>query len=216
METLVIVLRRALFLWALAFMASCIAVSAFQPIPPVPQLPPDASPMSSSQFTILLGVIASIVSTFATFAFQIYRENRNRRWDLEDRRIAREAADAKLDKQTEELRKIASLEAELTRARAEKVEVELKLAAAAQATRVAHVEQRVEAHGVNTAERLKHIGSAIDAVLTSRPRRSTDTPAAGQVLAEVRATKVVVDETLKAVEEVKDVVTNGDARAEQP
>lgn len=49
----------------------------------------NAAPTASNQFAILVSTIAGIASLLATQWFQIYRENRNRRWDLQDRAAAR-------------------------------------------------------------------------------------------------------------------------------
>ena len=46
-------------------------------------------PSSSNQVAILITTIAGFASLLATSMFQIYRENRNRKWDLQDRAAAR-------------------------------------------------------------------------------------------------------------------------------
>jgi hypothetical protein len=48
-----------------------------------------AAPSASTQFAILLTTIAGMVSMLATQFFAMYRENRNRKWDLQDRETAR-------------------------------------------------------------------------------------------------------------------------------
>lgn len=46
-------------------------------------------PSASTQFAILITTIAGMVSMLATQFFSMYRENRNRKWDLQDRAAAR-------------------------------------------------------------------------------------------------------------------------------
>lgn len=182
--------------------------------------------MTQPQFTILMATIAGIVSTFSTLFVSIYRENRNRRWDLEDRRVARENSEAqlkaanvelqkKLDAQTEDLKHVARLEAELTRARAERIEADLRAETILSRKRVEAVEQHVVQHGTDIKSKLQHIGEALENVRLHRPRRSTDTLptlATAEVLSEVRAIRPVVDETLEVV---KEAAKNGDPGAEQ-
>jgi hypothetical protein len=47
-------------------------------------------PTAQNQFAILITTIAGFASLLCTQLFQFYRENRNRRWDLQDRTAARE------------------------------------------------------------------------------------------------------------------------------
>ncbi len=58
------------------------AAPAFQPGVP-------SGPTGQGQAAILITTIAGFASLLATQLFQFYRENRNRRWDLEDRMKAR-------------------------------------------------------------------------------------------------------------------------------
>lgn len=46
-------------------------------------------PSATNQFAILVTTIAGFASLLATQLFQFYRENRNRKWDLQDRAAAR-------------------------------------------------------------------------------------------------------------------------------
>jgi hypothetical protein len=46
-------------------------------------------PTASNQFAILVTTIAGFASLLATHFFQMYRENRTRKWDLADRTAAR-------------------------------------------------------------------------------------------------------------------------------
>lgn len=48
-----------------------------------------AAPTASNQFAILVTTIAGFASLLATQFFQMYRENRTRKWDLQDREQAR-------------------------------------------------------------------------------------------------------------------------------
>lgn len=48
-----------------------------------------SAPTASTQFAILVTTIAGVVSMLATQFFSMYRESRNRKWDLHDRSAAR-------------------------------------------------------------------------------------------------------------------------------
>lgn len=114
----------------------------------IPSLPPaqngipsagvDTSVLASNQFAILVTTVIGFLSMLAAHAFQMWREGRQRRWDIEDRRDARNRQERQILDQTEELRRLqerhaaelkhtAEIEAELTRVRAQKIEEALKL-----------------------------------------------------------------------------------------
>lgn len=52
--------------------------------------PTGGVPTAQNQFAILITTIAGFASLLCTQLFQFYRENRNRKWDLQDRTVARE------------------------------------------------------------------------------------------------------------------------------
>jgi seryl-tRNA synthetase len=55
------------------------------------QLPPTPDVQMSPGMTLtIVGQVVILLTTLAGFAIQLYREHRNRKWDLEDRREARE------------------------------------------------------------------------------------------------------------------------------
>ena len=66
--------------------------------------------MNESLFVILVTSITGIITTVLGFAYNLYRDNRNRRWDLENRRLAREEIVARLDENTD-LSRVAFKEA---------------------------------------------------------------------------------------------------------
>src|SRR5688572_11512617 len=47
----------------------------------------------------VLGQLVLLLTTIAGFVYTVYRENRNRRWDLEDRKRAREELTAHVEEQ---------------------------------------------------------------------------------------------------------------------
>lgn len=47
------------------------------------------APTASTQFAILITTIAGVISMLATQIFAMFRESRNRKWDLQDRAAAR-------------------------------------------------------------------------------------------------------------------------------
>lgn len=57
--------------------------------------------MTDAQFAILVTTTAGLVTTLGTFGYNIYRDNRNRRWDLENRRLAREEVISRIDENTQ-------------------------------------------------------------------------------------------------------------------
>jgi hypothetical protein len=57
--------------------------------------------MTDAQFTLLITTITGLVSTLATFAYNLYRENRNRKWDRENRELARTELLRRIDENTE-------------------------------------------------------------------------------------------------------------------
>lgn len=58
-------------------------------------------PSASTQFAILMTTIAGVVSMLATQFFAMYREGRNRKWDLQDRQQAR--AEMRMHAETQRL-----------------------------------------------------------------------------------------------------------------
>ena len=66
--------------------------------------------------TILITTVVGFLSTLIALFVQAWRESRNRRWDIEDRRNARRDTEAKMNVQTEEIRLVATREAELKQA----------------------------------------------------------------------------------------------------
>jgi hypothetical protein len=105
--------------------------------------PPFTGNLETNQFTILVTTIAGFLSTILALAFQIWREGRNRAWDLEDKKIQRAENDAKLDRQTEELKRIAALEAELTRERSARATIQLQAAAENTTQAIRETEQAI-------------------------------------------------------------------------
>jgi hypothetical protein len=81
----------------------------------------------TAQWVIIATTSAGVLTTVATFAFQIYRENRNRRWDKEDQQ---ETARALAKTTVEEANRVAErvlAEAHLV---ADRVVAEAKIVAA--------------------------------------------------------------------------------------
>lgn len=148
---------------------------------------PTAQSLANNQTTILVTTIAGFLSTIVALIFQIWREGRNRRWDLEDRRLARQEADLKIESQTKELSRVAALEAQVTRARAAAVEAELRVQTARQHQAIQRTEsvisEKIDANTRVTelaAEKAKLVDSKLEAlskvIADVRPggRRITD------------------------------------------
>lgn len=57
--------------------------------------------MTDAQFVILVTSVTTLVSTILGFGYNLYRDNRNRKWDLENRRLARDEVMRKIDQNTE-------------------------------------------------------------------------------------------------------------------
>lgn len=64
-------------------------------------------PTAQNQFAILVTTIAGFASLLCTQLFQFYRENRNRKWDLQDRTAAREEMRKTVEEQRLESMKTA-------------------------------------------------------------------------------------------------------------
>ncbi|HXG70391.1 MAG TPA: hypothetical protein VNJ04_07240 [Gemmatimonadaceae bacterium] len=141
----------------LLFVGLVVAISSAlaQELPPPQGLPQMVdSGMLLNQQTIWITTLVGFATTIAAIIASMWRESRNtkaallrearnREWDLEDRRQARLQAEAQLAHQTEELKTVTQLEADLTRAEALRVkaalEVEslrIKVALEAEAVRV--------------------------------------------------------------------------------
>jgi hypothetical protein len=226
---------------------------------PVDQIAASEAALRQGQFNILVATVAGFLTLLVTRYFDQRKDDRRRgdeqaakerqrqwdlqeaerkrQWDLEDRRMAREAADLKLSQQTDELKRIAQLEAELTRARAAQVEAELKAAALKQTEALKASEDKLltridqntqiskeafkEANDVN--RKLLAISTAIDGVRPRGARRATDEVAAD--LAHIQHTvdethrvitddaKPVMDETLERVRQIETATTDGDGHA---
>ena len=210
------------------------AVSVYAQTGGVPDLMP--APEHPYDQMILVTTIIGFLTTITTLLLNTWKEARNRRWDLEDRRLARQDHDKKLDNQTDELRRIAQLESELTRARAAQVEAELK-AEAARTAKALQTTQHVivdkinentevsksafkEANDLN--RKLEFMHAAIDGVRPKGSRRSTD-PEPGQITAiqhTVEQTyddiqheaKPVIEETLDKVRRIEEATADGDSQ----
>lgn len=72
-------------------LASYVAAQGAQPSPAPSPSSPSSPPRGLSDPTVLLQIII-LITTLCGFAYTIYRENRNRKWDLEDREWARQQA----------------------------------------------------------------------------------------------------------------------------
>jgi len=70
--------------------------------------PESVRAMSGELNFILITTIAGIVTTILTTFVSIYRENRNRKWDLEDRRTARDEQRNLIVENTAEQTKVLS------------------------------------------------------------------------------------------------------------
>jgi seryl-tRNA synthetase len=62
-------------------------------------------PLTATDYTVpaVIGQIIILLTTIAGFLYTIYRENRNRRWDLQDRELARKELSQKLENQQEQV-----------------------------------------------------------------------------------------------------------------
>jgi hypothetical protein len=152
---------------------------------------PTGDPMAQlegNQFAILVTSVVTLLSLIVAQVFNLIQENRKERqarvlreWELEDRRQAREAAAQALKDQTAELKEQARLEAELTRARAERVAAELKVEQGrqqqhlAQATKtvVEKVEKSTDAQN-HLNDKLKTITDSIRLAHATGGRRAVD------------------------------------------
>lgn len=147
-----------------------------------PSAPATAERLQDNQFTILVTTIAGFLSTLVALIFQIWRESRNRKWDLENRKLAREESANKI----EELKNLARAEAELTRARAARVETALTARVEAHDAKVANMQAKLDEHTRLSLEALSHakdanakmskIGEIIDSAKLLRRRLSDDPP----------------------------------------
>lgn len=92
---------------ALIFIFGCFGVSVWAGVIAA-QTDPSAgvgtasAPTASNQFAILVTTVAGFASLLATQFFAMYRENRNRKWDLQDRTQARAEMRAHAEVQREE------------------------------------------------------------------------------------------------------------------
>ena len=86
-------MTRAVKIFACVVICGLFAVSVYAGVIAQQQATADpaaAQPTASNQFAILITTIAGFASLLATHLFQFYKENRNRKWDLQDRASARE------------------------------------------------------------------------------------------------------------------------------
>lgn len=116
--------------------------------------------------TTIIGVVASIITALIGMyrerrqqqvalqnrQIDIDREERKRQWDLEDRRLARERNELILAEQTVELKRQATLEAEVTRLAALKVKEELAAAALRQEFLMRETEKKID-HNTDISKR---------------------------------------------------------------
>lgn len=81
---------------------------------------------SENQQTIIWTTVVGFLSLLATQVFAMWREYRNRRWDLENRKLAREELDRKFERQAGETVATAVQLARLTKAHHEEVTSQLE------------------------------------------------------------------------------------------
>lgn len=206
----------------------------------------DTDSLMERQFYIIVTTAAGFLTMFVTQIVAMWKERqrrdeerekaeRQRQWDVEDRRMAREAADLKLVQQTAELTRIAQLEADLTRARAAQVEAELKIASVRQTEALKASEDKIVRHIEHNTEVSQHafkeandinrkiasITATLDGVRSAQgARRATDVINAAS-LAQIKSTvnetqrvisddaKPVIDETLERVRHLDPTADDG-------
>lgn len=86
----------------------------------------DTPGTSENQQTIMWTTVIGFMSLLATQVFSMWREYRNRRWDLENRELARRELDKKLDRQAGETVATAVQLARLTKAHHEQVSSQIE------------------------------------------------------------------------------------------
>ena len=164
---------------------------------------------STAQYVIIATTVAGLVTTVATFAFQIYRENRNRRWDKEDRDETAKALAATAIKEAERVAERVVSEAHAV---AEKVLKEAKMVATQANTERAKLAEMIkenteistqafkEANTVN--HKIESLGLEHNALQKEKQESATHTEAISEV---------VLDTQEKVKEIHEEVVGKGDA-----
>jgi hypothetical protein len=122
----------------------------------------ESSSLPQGELIILITTVAGIITTIIGFVVQLYRERRNRAWELEDRRLTAEALQQK-NEQT-----AATLQKETQRTRdmlARKIDENTKISADAfsEANAVNVKLARIDAliDGVRTQAQLEHVAEIV-------------------------------------------------------
>lgn len=148
-------------LLALAVAYSAAQTSTVQTPPPVQDgLPPT---WMDGQWMILVTTVAGIITTILGFMVQLYREGRNRAWELEDRRLAAE----ELKRETQEAAAVLKKETARTRDMlVKKIEenTQINVDALKQANHVSDKLARIDTiiDNVRTKDQLDHVAAVVD------------------------------------------------------
>lgn len=147
----------------------------------------DVAPgINQGELIILVTTVAGIITTILGFVVQLYRERRNRAWELEDRRLTADT----LSRKTEQTAEVLKKETEMTR--------EVLVRKIEENTQI-NVDALRQSNFVS--QRLTRIDALIDGV---RTQTQLDT-----VAGIVKDTKHVVDETKKDTGFIKDKLDHG-------
>jgi hypothetical protein len=142
--------------------------------------------IDQGEWIILVTTLAGIVTTILGFVVQLYRERRNRAWELEDRRLTAEVLQRKTEQTAEVLKKETAMTRDVL---VRKIDENTQI----------NVDALRQANMVNS--KLARIDSLIDGV---RTQAQLDT-----VSAIVKDTKQVVDATKEDTGFIKEKLDHG-------
>jgi transcriptional regulator of heat shock response len=126
------------------------------------QLAADAATMPQGDWLILITTIAGIVTTIIGFVVQLYRERRNRAWELEDRTLKAEALQQKTEQAAVALQKETQRTRDmLTRKIDENTQISVDAFREANAVNMKLARINAMIDGVRTQEQLEQVAEIV-------------------------------------------------------
>jgi hypothetical protein len=126
------------------------------------QVAADAATIPQGELIILITTIAGIVTTIIGFVVQLYRERRNRAWELEDRRLTADALQQKNEQTAAALHKDTQRTRDMLARKIDEntqISVDAFREANAINVKLARIDAMID--GVRTQEQLEHVAEIV-------------------------------------------------------
>jgi hypothetical protein len=150
---------RKVKVFAFLIIAGLFAVSVWASVIAAQEPQPDTA-RSGSSIALMITTVAGFASLLATHLFQFYRENRNRRWDLEDREASRQEM-----RKTAETQRVETIQTAIELARVSNINREHVLGAISKNTEItSEASAKAEAASVVVASTATNFNDKLEAL----------------------------------------------------